>query len=293
MWARAATQDVMLIWPLVLWQRPFFKTEADQVEGLAMLKRLAKVGASGYNMYLADVLTEELDIDPSFKSEFENADGDRSIWAFIRWQKRVYSRASRTPVEEVDWDGKPVPRYDGVPYTWRAWHDSSDLKEVRARIDETCFEFKKHADRQAEREQHKIFAWVEAFEPGEYQHTHVHTGAPCAGLLPLRHSVSDDNLAQELIIMDPRGENPPFNREYRIKPVVGELIVFPAWTPHRWEVNPSSKANIYLAFIAWPPEGTHDFDWEDDAMGDFVSRRTLVERPPHPQQAQGNLMSCE
>lgn len=38
--------------------------------------------------------------------------------AHVRWQKRVYAKTHRISVQEILWDGKPVPKWPEVAWQW-------------------------------------------------------------------------------------------------------------------------------------------------------------------------------
>ena len=72
--------------------------------------------------------------------------------------------------------------------------------------------------------------------------------------------------AGNLVFTDPRGGNmPPFEREHRIQPAEGELIMFPPWLKH--EVTPNCGAKEgYRISISFNYHG--DEEVEGDIWGD-------------------------
>ncbi|CAK0812606.1 unnamed protein product [Prorocentrum cordatum] len=127
----------------------------------------------------------------------------------------------------------------------------------------------------------RTMPWVEVFRPGDFQWPHVRTGASVHGVFFARHAEN----SSELIFDDVRGDSPPFGYRYAHTPQQGELVLFPAWAPHKVTPNQGSTNNVYYRFLLWPPRGATDFDWEDDPTGDYVYKKTTNVRRSLPEQA--------
>lgn len=300
-------QDVSYIWPLALWTVPL----AEMVDGGEKAKdkfpdgfaqSLAVIGEKGYRRYARKVLPMELKADPKFKAEFESRDGSRVNWAFLRWQKRVFSQQARIPVEEIGWDGKPVPRYKGIPYQWKELYESAEYKTLKKRVARLTSSYLNSLSGNQHNENWRVFIWVDAYGPGESEWPHVLTGAAAAGKFFARYAApakitseagEGDEFeittvgAQQLVIEDPRGHSAPYGRKHKVTPEVGDLMLWPAWTSHYMSPNGGNATNIYFNFLCWPEGGPHDFDWEDDVTGDYTfKKKSTIKRGQQPQGAQ-------
>lgn len=275
-------QEVAYIWPMMLWSIPIMDASGDKPHA-----RLATVGEVGFDLYLREVLPKELELDPAYKRQFDEADGSRVNLAFLRWQKRVFSLRDRVPVEEINWDGKPVPRYPGISYEWPDLYNSPDLQPLVNRISTMCNAYFDRLERNRERRHFRTFIWAEVYRPNDFQQTHVHTGALAAGMFVARYA-GDAGREQQLAFEDPRGPSSPFGRKHHAQLAEGELLIWPGWAPHHLTPNKGNGTNVYFSFLVWPPQGAPDFDWEDDVTGDFVHRKlTKVRRQPPVAQTGG------
>merc|ERR1719203_50050 len=132
---RTITQSIELVWPLVLFevQVELPKLEVADTEA-ARRARLAAAAEEGLKRYVEEVQPEEFVSDPAWKERYEGMDSARKNDAFLRWQKRVYSKISGTPWQELDWDGSPNPLYEKVSYDWDDLHRSKDTKALVSSI---------------------------------------------------------------------------------------------------------------------------------------------------------------
>lgn len=61
-------------------------------------------------------------------------------------------------------------------------------------------------------------------------------------------SVPED--AAPIIFSDPRGPHPPFDGTETIRPVAGDLILFPSWLQHQVPPTPGDDPRLSIAFNA-------------------------------------------
>lgn len=258
------------VWPMVVLRSTL---EPDQGEDAAEVDRwrseLAAIGETGFQRYLKEILPSELKLDQQFAAEFQVADESRWNLGFFRWQKRVYSKASKISTEELLWDGKPVPALKGVDYDWAELHKPKMLASMVKRISTPLARYKKVAEANLELgrgRRARFIPWVEVYRPGEFQRPHTHTGSPVVGIIALRCGFE----SQRMAIEDPRGINPPFGRKYTHAFKQGDVLFFPSWTSHLMEPNRHNETNIFLSFAVQGQEGVTSFDWEDDGIGALV-----------------------
>jgi len=274
-------QAVEYIWPTALMNFPLASSDSDK----GFLDSLASIGESGFKRYLEQILPKELAADPAFKQEYEEADGSRDVRAFMRWQKRVFSIRSRVPVEELNWDGKPVPKYPGVSYDWKELYEDPNFKSLNKKLEAIGHIYMKQLHEQYQKEKNRIFTWVEPYRQGDFMRPHEHTGAMTAGMFFARYHEDEQREGQKLVFQDPRGHFAPFGRRHEHTPIEGEAMLWPSWSAHYLEPQMANRTNIYFGFLIWPPGGAVDLDWEDDATGDIVHRKTTAVRRAPPAQA--------
>jgi len=272
--AGSVEQTVNYIWPSILWNMPLFGPSdpgGDDVEAkeAELCARLSDLGEKGYRKYTTMVLPKELQVDSAFAEEFRAADASKTNIGFLRWQKRVFAELSRVRVDELDWDGKPVPSLPGIPYKWKALHKSPEIGALVARLRTIGSAYLTSLRGDSENHQFRTFPWVEVYDPGDAQTTHVHTGAAIAGMFFARYAEGSHG-SQKLVFEDTRGMIAPFGRTHEHQPVQGEVVLWPAWLPHYVSPNPGNSTNVFFSFLMWPPGGAPDFDWEDDVTGDWV-----------------------
>jgi len=272
------SQDTVYIWPTSVLNMSL----ANAYDGANEEKtwaRLGQVVEKGYDYYVKKVLPRELELDPVLAEKHTSADGSTINEAWLRWQKRVFSMAKNVPIEELNWDGKPVPQFDGVPYKWKELHDSSDTKFFLKSITHVARHYiKQFAEQDGRFSRMLTFMWAEVYEPGDFQHMRVHTGAAIAGLYCLKAADADDGRGPEIVFLDPRGQHPPFGHSKTFRLRQHDLLMWPSWAPHALSVHPGNSRSVYVKFLIWPPGGAPDFDWEDDPTGDMVYKKTTVIR---------------
>eukprot|EP00931_Biecheleriopsis_adriatica_P047565 TRINITY_DN27424_c0_g2_i1.p1 TRINITY_DN27424_c0_g2~~TRINITY_DN27424_c0_g2_i1.p1 ORF type:complete len:325 (-),score=63.83 TRINITY_DN27424_c0_g2_i1:32-976(-) len=255
------------VWPAVLTQTSLsLKIAGDQKEAMKHLKGCAAEAESRFLKYVNEVLPVELQSDAVFAADFEAGDAGRFNAGFFRWQKRVFSKLTRIRVEDLLWDGKPVPALPGVDYTWEGLHKSPQFTPIfRAMMEEAKpFQKKAHVQFRDMGRGSRLIPWVEVFRQGEMQSPHAHTGSHVAGIFCVRCT------SQRVIFEDPRGINPPFGRKHNVVMQPGDVLMFPSWLSHFFDPNHGKSTNVYISFVIQGPGGPGDFDWEDDELGNVI-----------------------
>jgi len=263
---------VEYVWPLVLMQIPLPRSAGEtQAEVDSLLHGLADIGEKGFSKYLKEVLPIELEADDDFARAFNGSDESRWNDGFFRWQKRTYSKLSKISVEEILWDGKPVPALPGVKYKWDELHRSDAMKRILPKLAGQLETYQQHSDATLNRKEvrkGRFIPWVQVFRPGAFHRPMAHTGSPVVGFLVLRCAKSQ----QRVIFEDPRGINPPFGRKHAIALKEGDLFLFPSWASHFFDPNRGKETHVILKFAVQGPGGPRDFDWEDDGTGSIVKK---------------------
>jgi len=266
---------VQYVWPTVVWNVPLLSGGAGDAN---LSARLADVAERAFDQYVSSVLPRELEADPAFAKEFREADGSRVNLAFLRWQKRVFAKAARVPVEEIDWDGKPVPKIQGISYEWPELYNSQEFRVFMRKVQTMASSFLNSLSEDKDKHKFRAFAWAEVYRPGDFQRPHMHTGAAVAGMFFARYAPGPSD-GQTLVFEDMRGLNPPFGRTHEIQPAEGELVLWPAWASHFLSPHPGNTTNVFLSVLLWPSGGAEDFDWEDDVTGDYIYHKKSSIKP--------------
>lgn len=267
--AVAVEKQVAYVWPAAVWSTPLLASGSSG----AVPARLAELAERGFERYLDEVLPRELEADAAFAEAYRAADGSRANLGFLRWQKRVFASVTHVPVEELDWDGKPVPRVPGISYQWSELYGSHEFEMLKRRVNTMVSSFLNSLTGEKRKHKFRTFAWAEVYRPGDFQRPHTHTGAAVAGMFFARYGTGSIG-GQDLVFEDMRGINPPFGRKHEHHPAQGELVLWPSWASHFLSPHPGNSTNVFFSFLIWPPNGAPDFDWEDDVTGDYVYRKT-------------------
>jgi uncharacterized protein (TIGR02466 family) len=93
--------------------------------------------------------------------------------------------------------------------------------------------------------------WLNVHGKHGFNHAHVHSGAWYSGVYYINCTEKTGNIS----FTDPRpgAENSFYHQHlepsnYTIKPITGDLILFPAWLPHLVEPNQDIENRISIAF---------------------------------------------
>ena len=93
--------------------------------------------------------------------------------------------------------------------------------------------------------------WLNVHGQHGFNHVHVHSGAWYSGVYYLNCTEKTGNIT----FLDPRpgAENNFYHKHvepsnHTIKPITGDLILFPAWLPHLVEPNQDTENRISVAF---------------------------------------------
>mmetsp|Transcript_133374 Transcript_133374/g.231664 ORF Transcript_133374/g.231664 Transcript_133374/m.231664 type:complete len:368 (-) Transcript_133374:47-1150(-) len=278
-------QDVHYIWPVNVWSVPLTSYPGQGAPGLehpALLRTLTTIGERAFDRYVRDVLPRELEADPVFAEEFAQLDGSRVNQGFARWQKRVFSRLKRVPLDELSMDGKPIPRYQNISYEWPELYESKEYKLLRRHINKIASSYLSSMSKEGgdERQRMRIFIWVEVYRFADSRKPLALTGSMVTGVLFARYMSQYGRGAQKFNFEDPRGINPPFGRTHSHQPRQGEMLLFPSWSSTFITPNPVNNSNVFFNFLCWPQGGSREFDWEDDVSGDYVYRKQFsIKRP--------------
>jgi uncharacterized protein (TIGR02466 family) len=93
--------------------------------------------------------------------------------------------------------------------------------------------------------------WLNVHNQHGFNHAHVHSGSWYSGIYYINCTEKTGNIT----FLDPRpGAENNFYHNYiennllTIKPIVGDLILFPSWLPHLVEPNDDTEKRISIAF---------------------------------------------
>jgi len=270
------------IWPILTWKVPLTPSSGKGLAHPSLGEKLSELAIAAFDKYAKEILPIELEADPAFKAQFEAADASRMNHAFLRWQKSVFISMKKIPPSELSWDGSPIPRYAKVPYKWNKFYKSSEYTELRRQLERLATMYLNDAAKDSRRPaspKMRTFIWAEVYNPRDSHRPVTFTGAPVMGTYFARYT-SARGQAQKYAFEDPRGINPPFGKTHNAQPKQGEVYMHPAWSSTFLTPHPLNSTNVVFRFICWPPEGPSDFDWEDDATGDFIhSKQFKIKRP--------------
>lgn len=271
------SQEVKYIWPVMTWTVPLTPGLIDA----SATARLAAIGEEAFDHYVKEILPKELQIDKKWEADFTTSDASRMNLGFVRWQKRVYSKLRRVPLNELSWDGSPIPKYPNVNYEWNELYKSRELNALRTQIERLSSMYLNHIGKDGNRGRRRFrtFIWVEVFRYGDAHRPRVRTGAATSGIFYARYSSSKEG-KQKIAFEDARGINPPFGKTHNHQPKEGEIQIFPSWASHFVTPHRTNSTNVYFNFVCWPPDGAPELDWEDDATGDYIFRKVYNIRRP-------------
>ncbi|CAJ1344170.1 unnamed protein product [Effrenium voratum] len=281
--------NIEYVWPLVVMRATLERDKGETQDKVDELRRtVAEIGHKGFEFYLNKVLPKELKKDKDFAADFALEDESRWNKGFFRWQKRVYSMVTGIGVEEILWDGKPVPQLPGVSYAWDELHSSKHMQSMTVKkILGHMAAYKKASEATVDpsAKRFRFIPWVEVYRAGEFQVSHTHTGSPVVGILALRC-----NGKQRMSFEDPRGVNPPFGWKHHIDFREGDLIMFPSWASHLMEPNRGNGTNVFLSFaVQESPEPRESDEEKLEDLPSAASSSSTVEPELDEERCGGEL----
>lgn len=90
----------------------------------------------------------------------------------------------------------------------------------------------------------RLMLWASIHGNGSFHDAHHHVGSAISGVLYLKVPSGSGSIFFE----DPRGRLPPFGNVMRVKPEVGDLILFPGWLVHGVHVTTSTIPRLSISF---------------------------------------------
>jgi uncharacterized protein (TIGR02466 family) len=104
----------------------------------------------------------------------------------------------------------------------------------------------------------KMFAWMNANPPGGFNAPHTHPGAHWSGVYYVAQPDVESGTSGKIEFLDPRTDLPnwrllqasAFNAKKSIRPVPGELILFPSYLVHWVYPNETTEERVTIAFNA-------------------------------------------
>lgn len=104
----------------------------------------------------------------------------------------------------------------------------------------------------------KLFGWMNINPKGGYNAPHTHPGAHWSGVYYVAQPEADASSSGSIEFLDPRTDLPhwqilrasTFRNKRTIRPVAGEMILFPSYLMHWVHPNTSTDDRITIAFNA-------------------------------------------
>jgi uncharacterized protein (TIGR02466 family) len=104
----------------------------------------------------------------------------------------------------------------------------------------------------------KMFTWMNANPPGGFNAPHTHPGAHWSGVYYVAQPDVESGTSGKIEFLDPRTDLPnwrllqasAFNAKKSIRPVPGELILFPSYLVHWVYPNETTEERVTIAFNA-------------------------------------------
>jgi len=104
----------------------------------------------------------------------------------------------------------------------------------------------------------KLFAWMNANPPGGFNAPHTHPGAHWSGVYYVAQPEVETGSSGKIEFLDPRTDlpnwrllqAPAFNAKKAIRPMPGEMILFPSYLVHWVYPNETSQERVSIAFNA-------------------------------------------
>jgi uncharacterized protein (TIGR02466 family) len=104
----------------------------------------------------------------------------------------------------------------------------------------------------------KLFAWMNANPPGGFNAPHTHPGAHWSGVYYVAQPDVETGSSGKIEFLDPRTDlpnwrllqAPAFNAKKAIRPMPGEMILFPSYLVHWVYPNETPEERVSIAFNA-------------------------------------------
>ncbi len=158
---------------------------------------------------------------------------------------------------------------EGVSKSNRAgWHSRGNLFDREAACIQTLRNAAKDALFQLTRKvskkvdpddlQLKLFGWMNVNPAGGYNAPHTHPGAHWSGVYYVSQPEIEEGSSGMIEFLDPRNELPhwrilqasAFRSKKTLRPVAGEMILFPSYLTHWVHPNQSDDNRVTVAFNA-------------------------------------------
>lgn len=148
------------------------------------------------------------------------------------------------------------------------WHSSGNLFEQTTPCIETLRNAATEAVLQATRQiaakvdpetlQLKLFGWMNANPSGGFNAPHTHPGAHWSGVYYVSQPAVESGNSGMIEFLDPRTDLPnwrilkasAFRNKKKIRPVPGEMILFPSYLVHWVYPNETEEERVTIAFNA-------------------------------------------
>lgn len=146
------------------------------------------------------------------------------------------------------------------------WHSEGNLfdsetpcfQRIQNAAQEAVFQLTRKVSSKVDPEslRHKMFAWMNVNPKGGYNAPHTHPGAHWSGVYYVSQPNVTNGSSGMIEFMDPRSdlahwrifEASAFRAKRTIRPVAGELIVFPSYLVHWVHPNESDEDRVTIAF---------------------------------------------
>lgn len=104
----------------------------------------------------------------------------------------------------------------------------------------------------------KIFAWMNANPPGGFNAPHTHPGAHWSGVYYVSQPQVETGSSGKIEFLDPRTDlpnwrllkAPAFSSKKAIRPMPGDMILFPSYLVHWVYPNDTAEERVTIAFNA-------------------------------------------
>jgi len=158
---------------------------------------------------------------------------------------------------------------EGVSKSNRSgWHSQGNLFEsdaacigkLRGAAQDAVFEITRKVTRTVDPVslRLKLFGWMNVNPPGGFNAPHTHPGAHWSGVYYVSQPSVETGTSGMIEFLDPRSDLPhwrilkakAFRPKRRIRPVAGELVLFPSYLVHWVYPNETGEERVTIAFNA-------------------------------------------